>query len=100
MERMREAVAGPMPLRGLVRVVRAVVREEEVIGVLLMLEKAVAVVDLIRSGGFWRIREGRKGRWGPWVLGLSVGRWCEEWEWEEERCSMERAMWKLRAGEY
>ncbi len=28
------------------------------------------MVDWTSSGLFWRIREGRKGRWAPWVLGL------------------------------
>jgi hypothetical protein len=73
MERRSEAVAGPMPLRGLVRRVRAwmvgvVVGAALVVVVVTMAENASRVVDVISVEGFWRIREGRKGRWGPWVL--------------------------------
>ena len=38
-----------------------------------MLEKADWVVDWMSSGLFWRIREGRNGRWVPWVLGVVLG---------------------------
>lgn len=71
-------MAGPMPFSGLVRVVSAALGKgggvEVGLGLGRVEKKAEDVVCLMTSAGFWRIREGRKGRWWPWVLYIWGGR--------------------------
>lgn len=65
MLRRSVAVAGPTPFRAFVRVARASwgYWGEDMWGV--RLSKAAVVVALTSSAEFWRIREGRNGRYVP-----------------------------------